>query len=155
MKSVARKSAVAVAASAALLAVACAPEPSPNTFTSGETMRAVPVQFGTVESARGVEIRPGQTRLGAITGAVLGGVGGSQIGRSTAANIAGATAGAAAGAAVGSGLQGSARTNGVEITLRLDSGDMVAVVQPGDPRDFRRGDRVRVTGDGENVRVTR
>jgi len=138
----------------ALLA-ACAPQQSPNSFTSNETMRAVAVQFGTVESVRGVEIRSGQTRLGRITGAVIGGAVGSTIGSSTAANVAGAAGGAAAGSALGGAVQGSGSTRGVEITLKLDSGEMVAVVQPGDPRDFRAGDRVRMTGDGENVRVTR
>jgi outer membrane lipoprotein SlyB len=44
---------------------------------------------------------------------------------------------------------------GVEITIDLDSGETVAVVQPGDPRDFRVGDRVRLTGNDENARVTR
>jgi outer membrane lipoprotein SlyB len=147
---------VAIAAlTGSMLLPACTPQPSPSSFSAGETMRAVPVQFGTVESARAVEIRPGQTRLGAITGAILGGVGGSQIGRSTAANVAGATAGAVAGGAAGSAIQGSRRTQGVEITIALDSGNMIAVVQPGDVRDFRRGDRVRVSGEGENVRVTR
>lgn len=135
--------------------VGCAPSPSPSTFGANETMRATPLQFGTVESARAVDILPGRTRLGAITGAILGGVAGSQIGRSTAANVAGATAGAAAGGTVGSGLTNSRRTRGVEISLRLDSGEMIAVVQPGDVRDFRRGDRVRVTGADENVRVSR
>ncbi|NIJ21040.1 outer membrane lipoprotein SlyB [Sphingomonas naasensis] len=137
------------------LAGACTPQPSPNSFSAGEAGRAVPVQFGTVESARAVEIRPGQTRLGAATGAVLGGLGGSTIGRSTTANVAGAVAGAVTGGAVGSALEGSSRTQGVEITVHLDAGDTIAVVQPGDVRDFRRGDRVRVTGTEENVRVTR
>lgn len=134
---------------------ACTPQPSPNTFSRDETMRAVPVEFGTVESARAVEIRPGQTRLGAITGGVLGGIGGAHIGRSTAANVAGAVAGTVAGGAIGSAVQGSTRTQGVEITVHLDSGSTIAVVQPGDVRDFRRGDRVRVTGTEENVRITR
>jgi len=149
-----RMSSLLVAAGAACLA-ACAPQPGPNSFSSSEANRAVPVQFGTVESARGVEIRAGQTRIGAIAGAIIGGVAGSQIGSSTAANVIGGTAGAVAGGAAGNAIEGSQRTNGVEITIRLDSGEMVAVVQPGDPRDFRRGDRVRVSGYGDSVRVTR
>jgi outer membrane lipoprotein SlyB len=138
-----------------MLLAACTPQPSPSSFAAGETMRAVPMQWGTVEDVRAVEIRPGQTRIGAIAGALLGGVAGSQIGRSTAANVAGATAGAVAGGATGSAIQGSSRTAGVELFIELASGDMIAVVQPGDVRDFREGDRVRVTGHGDNVRVTR
>jgi outer membrane lipoprotein SlyB len=134
---------------------ACTPQPGPSTFSQGETMRAQPVQFGTVESVRPVTIRPGQTRLGAVTGAVVGGVAGTALGNNTASRVVGGTTGAVAGGAAGSALQGSQRTNGVELTVELDNGTMIAVVQPGDPRDFRQGDRVRVTGEGENVRITR
>lgn len=134
---------------------ACAQQPSVNTVSANQTMRAVPVQFGTVESVRGVGIQAHNTRLGAVTGAVIGGAIGSTIGRSTAANVAGAAGGAAAGGALGNAVEGSNVKQGVEITLKLDSGGMIAVVQPGDPRDFRPGDRVRVTGEGEGVRVTR
>src|SRR5262249_16683486 len=113
------------------------------------------VQFGTLQSIRAVEIRPGQTRVGTVAGAALGGVGGSQIGSSTAGNVAGGIGGALVGGAIGSALQGSARTNGVELTLQLDSGETVAVVQPGNPNDYRVGDRVRLTGSAENARVSR
>lgn len=35
----------------------------------------------------------------------------------------------------------------------MDNGQTVAIVQPGDPRDFRIGDRVRVVGTSDNARV--
>ena len=59
------------------------------------------------------------------------------------------------GGAIGSAVQGSRNTAGVEITVRLDNGQTIAVVQPGDIRDFREGDRVRVVGSADNTRVTR
>jgi outer membrane lipoprotein SlyB len=114
-----------------------------------------PVQFGTLTAIRSVEIRPGQTRIGTLTGAALGAIGGSQVGNSTAANVAGGVAGAVAGGAVGSAIEGSGRNNGLELTIQLDSGETVAVVQPGAANDFRVGDRVRITGTAENARVTR
>ena len=134
---------------------ACTPKPNATTFSQGEANTVMSVQFGTVIALRQVDIAPGQTRLGAIAGAALGGIGGSQIGNSVAANVAGGVAGAVAGGAVGSALQGSARTTGVEFTLRLDSGETVAVVQPGSVNDYRVGDRVRLVGSAENARVTR
>lgn len=133
----------------------CAPKPSASTFSQSEAGTVMSVQFGTVTAIRTVEIRPGQTRLGTIAGAVIGGAAGSTIGSSTAANVAGAVGGAAAGGAAGSAVQGSARTRGVELTLRLDSGESVAVVQPGNPNDYRVGDRVRLIGSAERARVTR
>jgi outer membrane lipoprotein SlyB len=128
---------------------------TPSTFSNAETGRVMPVQSGTVAGVNAVTIRPGETRFGTITGAALGGILGSTIGRSTRANVAGAVGGAAVGGAAGSAIQGSSRTRGVEITIDLDSGETVAVVQAGDPRDFRVGDRVRLTGNDENARVTR
>jgi len=134
---------------------ACTPAAGPSTFSQNEAGQVVPVQFGEVTAIRPVEIRPGQTTVGTVAGATLGAVAGSHIGRSTAANIAGGVAGAVAGGAAGSAVQGSSRTNGLEITIRLYTGETVAIVQPGDQRDFRVGDRVRISGTAENARVTR
>jgi outer membrane lipoprotein SlyB len=151
-----KTTACVIAISAALLgASACTPTQNASTFHSQEAMRAQPVAFGEVVAVRGVDIRPGQTRVGTVTGALLGGLGGSQIGGGSVANAAGAVGGAVLGGMAGSAIQGSRTTAGVEITIELDDGQTVAIVQPGDPRDFRVGDRVRVTGTADNARVTR
>jgi len=138
-----------------LLVVSCTAAPTANSFGRGETMRAQSVEFGSILSIRPVNIRPDNTMVGTGTGAVLGGLAGSQIGGGTAANAAGAVAGGVAGGALGSALQGSQNTPGLELTIRLDNGANVAVVQPGGVDDFRVGDRVRVTSDGVNTRVSR
>jgi outer membrane lipoprotein SlyB len=142
-------------AALALSLGACAPVDGPSTVRAGEAGTVQPVQLGTLTAIRGVDIRPGQTRIGTIAGGALGAIGGSQIGNSTAANIAGGVGGAVAGSAVGSAVQGSARTNGLELTIQLDTGETVAIVQPGNANDFRVGDRVRITGTADNARVTR
>lgn len=144
-----------ILACTALLCSACTPQPSPNSFSRTETMRPQSVQSGTLRNIRPVNIRPGETRLGMATGAVLGGLAGSQIGGGTAANVAGGVAGAVAGGALGSALQGSQNTAGLELTVALDSGSTIAIVQPGSPNDFRIGDRVQVIGNGETTRVSR
>lgn len=133
----------------------CTPKATPGSIPQGQVGQVIPVQYGTVSAVRAVEIRPGQTRLGALTGAALGGIAGSQVGSSTAANVAGAITGGVAGGAIGSAVQGSARSSGIEVTVSLDSGESVSIVQYGDPRDFRPGDRVRVGGAAGNARVTR
>jgi outer membrane lipoprotein SlyB len=43
----------------------------------------------------------------------------------------------------------------VEVVVRLESGQSVAVIQPGSPNEFRVGDRVRVSSDGVTTRVSR
>ena len=139
---------------AALLACACTPEPTPTSFAQSETMRPMQVEYGVIESARAVNIRPGQTRVGMVTGALLGGIGGSQIGGGTAANIAGGVAGAVAGGMLGSAIQGSQNTPGVELTIKMNAGNTIAVVQPGSPQEFPVGTNVQVVSDGTNTRVS-
>ncbi|WP_313438559.1 glycine zipper 2TM domain-containing protein [Novosphingobium sp.] len=144
-----------VCAGVSILALSgCTPQTGVSSFSRNEAGQVATVQFGEVLAIREVVIQPGQTRLGTVAGGALGAIGGSQVGSSTAANIAGGVTGAVVGGAIGSAVQGSSRTAGIEITMRLDSGDNVAVVQPGDPRDFRVGDRVRLAGTSENARVT-
>src|SRR5262245_5344742 len=139
----------------ALLASSCAQVPHSSTVPSNQ-VGAQSVLFGEVLSVRAVQIQPGTTRVGAVTGAVLGGIGGAQIGGGRAANAAGAVGGAVAGGLLGSAIQRGGQTrSGVEVTLRLDSGEAIAVTQPGSPNDFRVGDRVRVVGDSDEARVSR
>jgi outer membrane lipoprotein SlyB len=119
-------------------------------------MGAQPVAFGRVVSVQNMTIRPGQTHLGMVTGAALGAIAGSQIGGGTASNVAGGIGGAVVGGAAGSAIQrGAQTTNGIEVTVTLDNGQTVAMIQPGDIRDFRQGDRVRVVGTADNARVVR
>lgn len=134
---------------------ACETSPqSSSTFNRSDAGRAQAVEWGQVESLRSVTIQNDQRTVGTATGAVLGGIAGSTIGSGTRANTAGAVAGAVAGGAAGNAIT---RTNtaGVEITVRLESGRTLAVVQPGSPNEFRVGDRVRVTSDGRTTRVSR
>jgi outer membrane lipoprotein SlyB len=134
---------------------ACEPQPTPRSFTSSEAMRAQPVAFGQVISVRNVDITPGQTHLGTVTGGALGAIAGSQLGGGTASNVAGGIGGAVVGGALGSAIQGSRTTRGIEVTVTLDNGQTVAIIQPGAITDFRQGDRVRVVGTSDNARVVR
>lgn len=111
------------------------------------------VQMGVVESVRSVKLEGTKTPIGAGAGAVVGGVAGSTVGSGK-----GSTIGAAVGAVLG-GLGGAAaeeavtRQDGVEITVKLDSGRLIAVTQAAD-EEFRVGDRVRVLSGGGTTRVT-
>ncbi len=111
------------------------------------------VQMGVVESVREVNIEGTKTPIGAGAGAVVGGVAGSTVGGGR-----GSVVGAAVGAVLG-GLGGAAaeeavtRQKGVEITVRLDSGRMLAITQAAD-EEFRVGDRVRILSGGGTTRVS-
>ncbi len=131
----------------------CASHKSPDTFNRSEVGRQQTVEAGTVTAVRPVTIQQQGSNVATATGAVLGGLAGSTVGGGrgqTAATVGGAVAGGAAGQAVG----GSTRP-GVELTVQLDSGRTIAVVQEGDPNAFRVGDRVNVASDGVTTRVTR
>jgi outer membrane lipoprotein SlyB len=140
---------------AALALSACAPTMSGDTYRGHEAMRAQTVEMGVVESVRVVTIEAPQTGVGTVGGAALGGIAGSAIGGSSRANAAGAVAGAIVGGMVGSAVERDAnRRQGIELTVKLDSGRMIAVVQEA-TETFRPGDRVRILSDGGHTRVTR
>jgi outer membrane lipoprotein SlyB len=111
------------------------------------------VRFGVVDSVRPVRINPRDTGLGAATGAIAGGIAGSNVGGGSG-QIVGALGGAILGGVIGQNVEQSANERrGEEITVLLDSGKYLAVVQEAD-ESFRPGDRVRVLSGRGNTRVT-
>ena len=67
-----------------------------------------------------------------------------------------AVLGGAAGAVAGSVAEEQVtKRQGIEIVLRYDDGQVIAIVQEADPNDpFRAGDQVRVTHSNGVARVT-
>jgi outer membrane lipoprotein SlyB len=140
--------AVACSAVALLGLSACAGSQSGSAYTRSQTRGEMLVRMGVVESVRTVTIEGTQSGVGAIAGGVLGGIAGSNVGQGS-----GSTAGAVVGAVLG-GLAGQAieeqgsKKSGLEITIRLDSGQIIAVTQEADEA-FNPGERVRIlSGDG-------
>ncbi|MDR2220294.1 MAG: glycine zipper 2TM domain-containing protein [Methylobacillus sp.] len=134
---------------------ACASSNSGDVYTREQTREAQTVKMGTVESVRTVRIEGTKTPIGSGAGAVIGGVAGSSVGGgrgSIIAAVLGAVAGGLAGSAVEEGVT---RKEGVEITVTLDKGSTIAVVQEGSASDFQVGDRVRILDADGVTRVTR
>lgn len=132
------------------------PPGSADVYSVGQAQREQTVRMGTVESVRAVRIQgdSGGSALGTLGGGALGAVAGSAIGGgrgSVLTAIAGGIAGAVAGNAVGQGLSSA---NGVEITVRLDNGDLRSITQAATPEVFRAGERVRLLSSGGVTRVT-
>lgn len=112
------------------------------------------VRFGVVESIRPVRIDAPQTGVGAATGAILGGIAGSQVGGGSG-QVAAAVVGSVIGGIIGSNVEADAnKGQGIEITVLLDGGQYIAVVQEADEA-LRVGDRVRVLSGQGTTRVTR
>ena len=112
------------------------------------------VRFGVVETVREVRIQPRETGVGSAGGAVLGGIAGSHAGGGNG-HVAGAVAGAILGGIIGQEIERSGNERrGIEITVQLDSGRHIAVVQEADEQ-FRAGDRVRILSGRGSTRVAR
>ncbi len=123
-------------------------------YTTSQVRGEQSVRLGTVESVREVRIQSDTPALagtigGGISGAALGSALGEGIGREASVAL-----GALAGATAGNIAQNNMSTQkGVEITLRLDNGYVIAVTQGADEQ-FRVGERVQVLGGGGATRVT-
>jgi len=140
---------------AACLAVlgGCAYPAGSYDYRGYQVMGEQSVRFGVVDSVRPVRINPGDTGVGTAGGAVLGGLAGSTVGGGTG-QVAGAVGGAILGGILGSNIEHSANERpGVEITVLLDNGRYISVVQEADEA-FRPGDRVRVLSGRGVTRVT-
>ena len=123
-------------------------------YTRDQARREQTVRMGVVESVREVLMEGTKSPAGTIAGGAVGGIAGSTVGGGKGAAVA-AVIGAVAGAIAGSAIEeGVTRRQAMEITVKLDGGRIIAVVQEGDPREFRPGDRVRVLS-GSETRVTR
>lgn len=138
---------------AGLLAGCATPPPSGSVYHYGQAQHEQVVRMGTVESVRNVTIVNPESGVGTMGGAALGGIGGAQIG-SGSGSAAASVAGAIAGGLIGNRVEANANQRpGLEITVRLDSGELRAITQAADEM-FRPGERVRLLSDGYQTRVT-
>ena len=139
-------------AAAALSGCAVTPN-SGSVYRSTQTMGEQSVRMGVVESIRNVIIANGQSGVGTLGGAALGGLAGGTIGKGNG-SVAGAVVGAIAGGVLGSHAEQNINNRpGLEITVKLDNGNLTAITQAADEQ-FNVGERVRLLSDGRTTRVT-
>jgi outer membrane lipoprotein SlyB len=144
---------IAVAAASVAALGGCASSMSGGAYSRGQARQVQEVKMGMVESVRQVKIEGTKSPVGTGAGAVVGGIAGSNVGAgkgSTVGMILGAVAGGVAGSMLEEGVMSK---DGLEITVRLDNGRMIAVTQEADEQ-FRVGERIRVLSGGGVTRVT-
>ncbi len=148
------KKIIIIAAVAGLSACASTTPTSNSVYRPYQTQNEQSIRMGSVESVREVVIDKGQSGVGTVAGAALGGIAaGSTIGGGNGA-IAAGLVGAVVGGLVGQKVESNMnRSRGLEITVRLDNGEMRAITQDADEY-FRSGDRVRLLNSGGVTRVT-
>lgn len=132
---------------------ACASSNSGSVYSRDDARRVQTVRTGIVESVRPVKLEGTKSPVGTIAGGAIGGVAGGSIGHggvSTIGAIIGAVVGGLAGSAAEEGIT---RKDALEITVKIDGGALVAIVQEVDEQ-FRAGDKVRLIESGGTTRVS-
>ncbi len=133
---------------------ACATSNSGDVYSREDARKVQTVRMGVVEGIRQVKLEGTKSPVGTIAGAAVGGIAGSTVGgndKVTAiATVIGAVAGAVAGAAIEEGVT---REDGIEITVKLDNGTLIAIVQEATEK-FTPGERVRLIESNGNTRVS-
>ena len=141
------------AALATLILTGCAGSQSGSAYSRSQTRGEMSVRMGVVESVRQVAIEGTQSGVGAAAGGVIGGVAGSDIGHGKGSTV-GAVLGAVLGGVAGQAIEERAsKKDGLEITIKLDSGQIIAVTQEADDQ-FHAGERVRVLSGSGVTRVS-
>jgi outer membrane lipoprotein SlyB len=133
----------------------CASGRGGDDYERSEARRVYEVRMGVIEHVRAVKLEGTESGIGAAAGGAIGGIAGSTAGRgkgSMVGAVLGAVVGGIAGAATEEGVT---RKAAVELTIRLDSGRVIAVVQEDKAEKFAVGERVRLLESGGQVRVTR
>jgi outer membrane lipoprotein SlyB len=136
-----------------LMLGACASSNSGAVYSRDDARKVQTVRTGVVESVRQVKLEGTKSPIGTIAGGAIGGVAGGSIGHgggSTIAAIIGAVAGGLAGSALEEGVT---RKDALEITVKIDGGALVAIVQEADEQ-FRAGDKVRLIENSGTTRVS-
>ncbi len=132
--------------------VACASSNSGSVYSRDDARRVQTVKTGIVENVRAVKLEGTKSPIGTVAGGAIGGVAGGSIGNgkgSTIGAVVGAVVGGIAGAAIEEGVT---RKDALEITVKLDSGALIAIVQEADEQ-FKVGDKVRLIENSSISRV--
>lgn len=134
-----------------LMLAACASQ-SGSSYSRSQTRGEQTVRMGVIESVRNVTIEGTQSGVGAVAGAAVGGLGGSNVGGGKSSTV-GAVVGAVLGGVAGNAIEEhTTKKAGLEITVKLDNGQLIAITQEADEQ-FRPGERVRILSGGGVTRV--
>lgn len=139
--------AAAFAAMAAMAGCAAVPPASAYGYAQANTQAIQQVQIGTVLAVLPVRIQPTTSGIGPLAGLAAGGALGHQIGNGNgrvAATILGALAGSIAGNRAEAAVT---QASGEQVTVRLQSGQVIAVTQAADV-PLAVGEQVQVVGGG-------
>ncbi|EJG1709825.1 glycine zipper 2TM domain-containing protein [Vibrio parahaemolyticus] len=147
-----------------LLTITCAfvlggcssPNPYGDAYGSSDTRKVQQVYYGTIEKVEPVTIDAStqSNAIGTIAGAAVGGILGSKIGGGSGSDIAAIGGGLLGGYAGSKAAEATAKRNGVNLTIRLEDGKIISVVQEANPNMiFQPGQAVQINMSGNDARV--
>lgn len=144
---------IVVAASFTVIAGCANKSASSSVYTFGQAQQEQIVRTGTVVSVRSVTIQDDRSSgAGMVAGGALGGVAGNAVGGGSGRALA-TVGGAILGGLLGNTVENQVnRTQGLEITVRLDNGETRVVAQAADVA-ISSGQRVRLISGGGPTRV--
>jgi outer membrane lipoprotein SlyB len=92
--------------------------------------------------------------IGTIAGAAIGGILGSKVGGGSGSDIAAIGGGLLGGYAGSKTAEATAKRNGVNLTIRMEDGKIISIVQEANPNMiFQPGQAVQINMYGSEARV--
>lgn len=138
----------------ALIFTGCASSPYGDTYSLDDTQQIQNVSYGVIIKTEPVAIEGEGSVVGTIAGAAIGGILGSKVGGGSGSQIAAIGGGVLGGVAGNKAAQSASKRNGVNLTIKLDAGNTIAIVQEVNPDMlFQVGQRVQVNQQGNTARV--
>ena len=134
----------------------CAANPYGNAYNVNDARQMQQVYYGTVVRTQAVTLNGNGNGIGTLAGGAIGGILGSGVGGGTGSEIA-SIGGALLGGYLGNAAGNQAtKRNGVNLTIKMDSGRTVSIVQQVNPQVmFSTGERVQVNESADGTsRVT-
>ena len=138
-----------------LLTLSCANASlQPDTYERDAVQRVSNVLYGEIVSLKEVKIE-GDTKSGTIVGGLVGAAAGSGVSDSKPESEIGAVLGGAIDATLGGNLSKNIRAvDGLQLTINMDDGRTISVVQEVGSYNFSIGDLVEVISTKGKTRVS-
>lgn len=132
------------------------PNPYGDAYGSADTRKVQQVYYGTVVKAEPVTIDASTqaNAIGTVAGAAIGGILGSGVGGGSGSDIAAIGGGLLGGYLGSKTAEETAKRNGVNLTIQLEDGKIIAIVQEANPNMiFQPGQAVQINMYGSEARV--
>jgi outer membrane lipoprotein SlyB len=139
-----------------LLVQGCAKSLEGDVYSRDEAQRTLQVQWATITATKPIVIEGDRSQSGKMAGGIIGGAAGYGVTDSSTRALTTAI-GAVAGAIAGQiAEEKMTRAQGMEITLQLENGENIIIVQEvNDVNDFAAGDRVKLVSGSGKLHVTK